>query len=125
LSEIRVTTVSDTAGTGPVTLTKQSAAKSHVHFNGTGTVAIQDSLNVSSITDDGTGQYDINFSTNFANTNYTSLIGNFNQSSNTDFGTTMGYGAIYTVSQVAIAHFESGSLTDTARMFSAQHGDLA
>jgi len=70
LSEIRANTISDTAGTGPVTLTKQSAAKSYVHFNGSGTVSIRDSLNVSSITDDGTGQYDINFSTNCNNADY-------------------------------------------------------
>ena len=125
MSEIRATTISDAAGTGPISLTGQSAAKAWVHFDGSGTVSVRDSLNVSSITDDGTGQYDINFSTNFANTNYTSLLGNFNNSSNNNFGTTLGYGAVYTVSQVAIAHFENGALTDTARMFSAQHGDLA
>jgi hypothetical protein len=41
-----------------------------VNFNGTGTVAINGSYNVSSITDDGTGDYDINFSTALADTNY-------------------------------------------------------
>ena len=125
MSEIRTDTISAANGTDPVTLTKQSAAKSWVHFNGSGTVSIRGSLNVSSITDDGTGQYDINFSTNFADTNYASLIGNFNNNSNDNFGTTMGYGAVYTTAQVAIAHFELATLTDTARMFSAQHGDLA
>ena len=37
-------------------------------FDGTGTVAIDDSFNVSSLDDDGTGQYGINYSNNFATT---------------------------------------------------------
>lgn len=37
-----------------------------VNFNGTGTVAIRDSHNVSSITDNGTGDYTVNFSVTFA-----------------------------------------------------------
>ena len=61
MSEIRATTISDSAGTGPITLTGQSAAKAWVNFNGTGTVAIRQSNNVSSITDDGTGSYTVNF----------------------------------------------------------------
>ena len=45
-------------------------AKAWVNFNGQGTVAIRDSYNVSSITDNGTGDYTVNFTSNFANTNY-------------------------------------------------------
>ena len=45
-------------------------AKAWVNFNGTGTVAIRDSYNVSSITDNGTGNYTVNFSTAFSNANY-------------------------------------------------------
>lgn len=41
-----------------------------VNFNGTGTVAIRASFNVSSITDNGTGKYVINFSTALPNANY-------------------------------------------------------
>ena len=39
-------------------------------FNGTGTVAIKDSFNVSSITDNGTGNYTINFTNSFADSHY-------------------------------------------------------
>jgi hypothetical protein len=45
-------------------------AKAWVNFNGTGTVAIRDSFNVSSITDNGTGNYTINFTTAMPNANY-------------------------------------------------------
>jgi hypothetical protein len=45
-----------------------------VNFNGTGTPAIRSSGNVSSITDNGTGQYFINFSSALTDANY-SVIG--------------------------------------------------
>ena len=45
-------------------------AKAWVNFNGTGTVAIRDSFNVSSITDNGTGDYTVNFTTAMPNANY-------------------------------------------------------
>ena len=55
-------------------------AKAWVNFNGTGTVAIKDSFNVSSITDNGTGDYDINFTSAFSDTNYVctaqTIVGN-------------------------------------------------
>lgn len=48
----------------------QTAAKAWVNFNGQGTVAIRDSFNVSSITDNGTGNYTINFTNPMSNANY-------------------------------------------------------
>ena len=68
MSEIRVTTVSDTAGTGPVTLTKQSAAKTWCQWSGAS--AIRDSFNVSSIADIATGSNTLTYTTNFANDDY-------------------------------------------------------
>jgi hypothetical protein len=44
-----------------------------VNFNGTGTVAIRGSGNVSSITDNGTGRYTINFTTAMADTVYSAV----------------------------------------------------
>jgi hypothetical protein len=41
-----------------------------VNFNGTGTVAIRASGNVTSITDNGTGDYTVNFTTAMPDTNY-------------------------------------------------------
>jgi hypothetical protein len=70
MSSIRATTISDLAGTGPATLTGQYAAKAWVNFNGTGTVAILASGNVSSITDNGTGQYTVNLSAAMISANY-------------------------------------------------------
>lgn len=44
-----------------------------VNFNGTGTVAIRASFNVSSITDNGTGDYTVNFTTALSDANYASV----------------------------------------------------
>ena len=54
------------------TLTNQDTqlCKAWVNFNGTGTPAIRSSYNVSSITDNGTGDYTVNFTTAMTDVNY-------------------------------------------------------
>lgn len=47
-----------------------SPVKAWVRFNGKGTVAIDESYNVSSITDNGVGEYTVNFTTNMSSTTY-------------------------------------------------------
>jgi hypothetical protein len=56
-----------------------------VNFNGTGTVAIRASYNVSSITDNGTGDYTVNFATALADANY-SMAGSTVQVSGVTWG---------------------------------------
>jgi hypothetical protein len=46
------------------------SARAWVNFNGNGTVAIRASGNVSSITDNGTGDYTVNFTTAMPDANY-------------------------------------------------------
>ena len=55
----------DAPGTAPL-----FACRAWVNFNGTGTVAIRASGNVSSITDNGTGDYTVNFTTAMPDENY-------------------------------------------------------
>jgi hypothetical protein len=57
--------ITGTSGTSGVT-----NIKAWIHFNGTGTPSSNASNNVSSITDNGTGDYTINFTTAFSNANY-------------------------------------------------------
>lgn len=52
----------------------QGSAKAWVNFNGTGTVAIRASHNVSSITDNGTGDYTVNFTNAMPNANYAAFV---------------------------------------------------
>ena len=49
------------------------ACRAWVNFNGTGTVAIRASGNVSSITDNGTGDYTVNFTTAMPDDNYVAI----------------------------------------------------
>jgi len=53
------------SGTAPIYM-----CRAWVNFNGTGTVAIRGSGNVSSITDSAVGTYSVNFTTSMADTNY-------------------------------------------------------
>lgn len=69
MSTLRVNTLQNTSGVEVYT------AKAWVNFNGTGTVAIRASGNVSSITDNGAGDYTINFTVAMVDTNYAVLSG--------------------------------------------------
>lgn len=69
MSTLRVNNITDTSG-GSSSLSVPGAAKAWVNFNGTGTVAIRAQLNVSSITDNGVGDYTVNFTTAMADANY-------------------------------------------------------
>jgi len=54
--------------------TENYKCRAWVNFNGTGTVAIRAAGNVSSITDNGTGDYTVNFTTAMADVNYSSVL---------------------------------------------------
>ena len=73
MSEIRATTISDAAGTGPITLTKQSAAKAFFSSFEEGTV--NTSLNISSGTDSGAGDGTYNFTSSFSDSQYAAVSG--------------------------------------------------
>lgn len=72
MSTLKTSNIQDTSGNNNSTPEEisQGRAKAWVNFNGTGTVAIRDSFNVSSITDNGTGDYTITFANAMANVNY-------------------------------------------------------
>jgi hypothetical protein len=68
-----ITTLSDGTNSTSATNCIQGSAKAWINFNGTGTPAIRASYNVSSITDNGTGDYTINFTNAFADINYSTV----------------------------------------------------
>ena len=84
MSTLRVTNVQDTAGANSLTTAQiyNGASKAWVNFNGTGTVAIRASFNVTSITDNATGNYTVNFTTALADANYTALLSSVGASTN-------------------------------------------
>jgi hypothetical protein len=72
-----IMTALNASGSAPI-----YAARAWVNFNGTGTVAIRASGNVTSITDNGTGDYTINFTTAMPDINYSVVSSNSYTSGN-------------------------------------------
>ena len=79
--EAQVKTATNASGSAPV-----YACRAWVNFNGTGTVAIRASGNVSSITDNGTGDYTVNFATALPDANYAVTNGSCDSGGNTNTG---------------------------------------
>jgi hypothetical protein len=73
VSTLRVNNITDASG-GSSALSVPGAAKAWVNFNGTGTVAIRASLNTSSITDNGVGDYTVNFTSSLSDANYSCVV---------------------------------------------------
>jgi len=83
-----------------------------VNFNGTGTPEIRASGNVSSITDNGTGDYTVNFTTAMPDANYSAVGAAKTQANTTTAGgnnTTMFLPAIYTTSSLRFFTARDGS----------------
>ena len=70
MSQIIATTLSNGSVSVPTATVVNGSAKAWVNFNGTGTIAIRDSFNVSSLTDNSTGNYTYNFTSAFGSANY-------------------------------------------------------
>ena len=86
MSKLKLTTLAnqDDSASVPADTIVSGTAKAWVNFNGTGTVAIRRAFNVSSVTDNGTGDYTVNFTTAMPDANYAFQISAFNT---TDGGT--------------------------------------
>ena len=76
MSTLKVNTIQNTAAAHSSTPQQiaEGRAKIWVNFDGEGTVSIRDDFNVSSITDNGTGDYTVNFSTNMSNDDYAANV---------------------------------------------------
>ena len=124
MSEIRANTISDAAGTGPITLTGQSAAKAWVSVQAnTNPQTLLGSFNVASITDGGTGLGQINLTSLMSDLNYSATVAKQNSVTNDASETFYRQGS--SSSNVIWSFFESGSLTDPIYWVGTVHGDLA
>ena len=116
-SVLNVDTIADKAGTGPVALTKQSAAKAWVL--GSTAAALTKSVNIASGTDNGTGDYTYAFTNSMDSANF--VVGNSIAQSNTgsshnDSRTSSNYRVSYTDAAFGRADRVNNS---------SVHGDLA
>ena len=111
MSTIKTETLSTPSNaTVPVDTVVNGTAKAWVNFNGTGTVAIRRAFNVSSITDNGTGNYTVNFTTAMPDTNYCfvgSIIEqNWGGKINTYNSLNANFISVYTFEGMAAARFD-------------------
>ena len=125
-SELRVNTLKDAAGNNSVGMeyVANGSAKAWVNFNGTGTIAARDSLNLSSLTDAGGGNYGITVSSAFGNSDYMAA----GMSQDTGVGDFVGINGSTAPTTTVFRFYNfnnTSSVVDTARVFVAFHGDLA
>ena len=103
------------SGTAPLYM-----CRAWVNFNGTGTVAIRASGNVSSITDNGTGDYTVNFTTAMPDANYCVTTGFTRDATNNNYGMYLqpgqNTGAFYATTFVRVysGYAGAGTLYDMA-----------
>ena len=123
MSTLNVSNITDgttSVGTGYVV---NGSAKAWINYNGTGTVAIRDSFNVSSLVDTGTGFWTVNYSSNMSNDNNSVTTGaNQNSPYPIAFLYAQGINAAY----VNLNYAQQGS-ADYDSSYCAAHtmGDLA
>ena len=116
MSTILVNTLTGTSTAGSIAVTgegnstptnlQQGLAKQWTHFDSSGTLTARDSLNVASFTDNSTGNYNVNFSSNYGNNDYALTS---TSRANDTFAST----------------FHGDNQTSFARVFNIQHSDRA
>ena len=134
MSTLTISNLNDGTTTVPTTVVTNGSAKVWCNFNGSGTVAIRDSFSVSSVTDQGTGGFHINFASDMGNDDYTTTGYSNGHSADTNF-----YSALYVALQTGHAPVSSSTSSfttlvsyqqsvghrDGAINFVVVHGDLA
>ena len=135
-SELRVNTLKDASGNNSIatSFVAGGSSKAWTNFNGSGTIATRDSFNVASLTDQATGQYDINFTSNMGNANHcpTGESNGYNTTDNflsTTFaalGNSNGSMTGNSTSTTSLGSYNSGvAYADGALIFVSVNGDLA
>ena len=103
------------------------AVRAWVNFNGESTVAIGDDFNVTSITDNGTGDYTINISSAMSNANYVAHVTCSRDDTKNGMGNIHGSSAAPTASALRIISSIPTTTDGIDTTFSnvSTHGDLA
>ena len=121
MSTLNVSNISDGTDTVETGYVVNGSAKAWVNFNGTGTIAISESFNTSSLTDYSVGRYYCNFTNAMNTTTYGGATAG-RSSGNIGFNS---YG-FNTTTYVSVGAFNSSSaLEDISSIFTLVTGDLA
>lgn len=125
-SELRVTTLSNATGNGPVTLTQQVAAKHWTSWNQSGTLTVAGSFNQSSLTDEASAYTTVAFTSNMTNNDY--AYSGCTQGSNNGQAVFCEYltsNKLTSATQVRTMHNTDNSARDPDDVMMHTHGDLA
>jgi hypothetical protein len=131
-SELRVNTLKDAAGANSVAMeyVAGGSAKAWFSWNGTGTAALYDSFNTSSLNDEGTGLYTFTVTNGFSDANFTSV--GMGSSGNSDAAATSMWrvddnSVASTTIRIGVTFCTAAAQAkvDRARNNTALHGDLA
>ena len=102
----------------------EGLAKAWINFNGTGTIAARDSLNVGSLTDNGVSDFTVNFSSSLSNADYNFTFGG-NVADGTVIAINTGQSAP-TSSAIRVRSYNvSFAGVDGSYINASIHGDLA
>ena len=126
-SVLNVDTIADKAGTGPVTLTSQQAAKASCNLDGSGTATIRASSNISSVTDIATGKFTHAFTNSFSDVNSITAGCNNQGNDTTSYNRYISLPGAASASQVITWSVRADTLAieDPEFLQFVQHGDLA
>jgi len=116
MSTLRADSVSPAAG-GTSRNLPRGVAAAWANLNGTGTIAIRDSQNVSSFTDNGTGDYTENLTAAMSNANYA-----LDAAVSASYGTAAGFISLFTTT---VSYTESAPTSSASRVFSTDRVNAA
>ena len=109
-------------GGATTTSLQQGLAKQWTHFDSSGTLTARDSLNVSGFTDNSTGNYNVNFSSNYGNDDY--ALTSTSRSNDTFESTFHGDNSTSFARVFNIRHSDRSN-ADVDTVMIVTHGDLA
>ena len=132
-SILRVNTLTDASSNNsvPMATVAEGSGKAWINFKGTDTVSVYDSFNHSSLTDNGTGNFNNTLSSALGNANYAfnATVGRSPNVGGTDipfaymaddaFAPTTNAYRVYSTA------YDGGGLQNQDRNFQVLHGDLA
>lgn len=104
-SQVNVDTIAKKDGTSAVATeyVTQGSAKAWANLNGTGTIALRDSLNISSTTDHGTGDYSLGLGNSMGSADYMFAGGTYWRDGVSEQSTTRSSARVSTASTISIS----------------------
>lgn len=119
MSTLKINTLQAVAGgaTVPIADVINGTARAWVNFNGTGTVAIRASYNVASITDNGLGDWTVNFTNALPDANYAACpVGNYTEGTGVGASGRPIQPKTYTTTSVRLISTDGGSGVDMEKV---------